>query len=79
MKAILTKEEYKEFTEGVDFLKIKHDIDIPHTVETKGDKFLITLLEDIDEDYLDNLLENTWHWVSIGVWCATWHRATKEL
>ncbi|MAJ22646.1 MAG: hypothetical protein CMI75_02540 [Candidatus Pelagibacter sp.] len=59
MKAILTKEEYKEFTESVDFLKIKHDIDIPHTVETKEDKFLITLLEDIDEDYLDNLLENT--------------------
>ena len=39
--------------------KIKHDINIPHTVETKENKFLITLLEDIDEEHLDNLLENT--------------------
>jgi len=60
MKAVLTKEEYKEFTESVDLLKRKHDINIPHTVETKEDKFLITLLEDIDVEHLDNLLENTW-------------------
>jgi len=59
MKAVLTKEEYKEFTESVDLLKRKHDINIPHTVETKEDKFLITLLEDIDVEKLDNLLENT--------------------
>ena len=59
MKSVLTKEEYKEFTESVDLLKRKHDINIPHTVETKKDKFLITLLEDVDVEKLDNLLENT--------------------
>ena len=57
MKAILTREEYKKFNIDVDFLKIKHDIDIPHTVETVGDKFLVEILEDIDVNKLDNLLD----------------------
>lgn len=57
MKAVLTKEEYKEFNIYVDFLKEKHDINIPHTVETNGDKFLIEILEDIDVNKLDNLLD----------------------
>ena len=57
MKATLTREEYKEFNFYVDFLKEKHDINIPHTVETVGDKFLVEILEDIDVNKLDNLLD----------------------
>ena len=57
MKGILTREEYKEFNIYVDVLKEKHGIDIPHSVETVGDKFLIEILEDIDVNKLDNLLD----------------------
>ena len=57
MKAILTREEYKKFNTDVDYLKIKHDISIPHTVETVEDKFLVEILEDIDVNKLDNLLD----------------------
>tara|TARA_Y100001937_G_scaffold33720_1_gene48061 strand:+ start:247 stop:447 length:201 start_codon:yes stop_codon:yes gene_type:complete len=57
IKAVLTREEYKKFNTDVDFLKIKHDINIPHTVETVGDKFLVEILEDIDVNKLDNLLD----------------------
>jgi|TARA_B100000073_G_scaffold325545_1_gene309421 hypothetical protein len=57
MKGILTREEYKEFNIYVDVLKEKHDIDIPHSVETVGDKFLVEILEDIDVNKLDNLLD----------------------
>ena len=57
MKAILTRKEYKKFNTNVDYLKIKHDINIPHTVETVGDKFLVEILEDIDVNKLDNLLD----------------------
>mgnify|MGYP003138359231 CR=1 FL=1 len=57
MKATLTRKEYKEFNTYVDFLKEKHDINIPHTVETVGDKFLIEILDDIDVNKLDNLLD----------------------
>ena len=41
----------------VDYLKSKHDIDIPHTVEKIGDKFLVEMLDDIDVNKLDNLLD----------------------
>ena len=57
MKTTLTREEYKEFNTYVDLLKIKHNINIPHTVETVGDKFLVEILEDIDVNKLDNLLD----------------------
>ena len=57
MKSTLTREEYKEFNTYVDLLKIKHNINIPHTVETVGDKFLVEILEDIDVNKLDNLLD----------------------
>ena len=57
IKAVLTREEYKKINTDVDFLKIKHDINIPHTVETVGDKFLVEILEDIDVNKLDNLLD----------------------
>ena len=57
MKATLTREKYKEFNIYVDYLKSKHDIDIPHTVEKIGDKFLVEMLDDIDVNKLDNLLD----------------------
>ena len=57
MKATLTRKEYKKFNTNVDYLKIKHDISIPHTVETVEDKFLVEILEDIDVNKLDNLLD----------------------
>ena len=57
MKAILTRKEYKEFNTYVDYLNINHDISIPHTVKTVGDKFLVEILEDIDVNKLDNLLD----------------------
>ena len=57
MKATLTRKEYKEFNIYVDNLKSKHDIDIPHTVEKIGDKFLVEMLDDIDVNKLDNLLD----------------------
>ena len=57
MKATLTRQEYKEFNTYVDLLKIKHNINIPHTVEAVGDKFIVEMLEDIDVNKLDNLLD----------------------
>ena len=47
MKATLTREEYKQFNTFVDYLSVNHNISIPHTVETVGDKFLIEILENI--------------------------------
>jgi len=57
IKATLTRKEYKEFNIYVDYLNINHNISIPHTVETVGDKFLVEILEDIDVNKLDNLLD----------------------
>jgi hypothetical protein len=57
MKATLTRKEYKEFNTYVDYLNINHNISIPHTVETVGDKFLVEILEDINVNKLDNLLD----------------------
>jgi len=61
MKARLTKEEYRKFSTSVDFLKKEHDIDIPFIVEEIEGVFIVELLnpEDIDTEFLDNLLENT--------------------
>ena len=57
MKANLTKEEYKEFTENVDKLSRREKISIPHAVEFKGDMIEVSLLENIDLNHIDNLLE----------------------
>jgi hypothetical protein len=57
MKATLTREEYKQFNTYVDYLSVNHNISIPHTVETVGNKFLVEILEDIDVNKLDNLLD----------------------
>lgn len=61
MKAGLTKKEYREFSTSVDFLKKEHDIDIPFIVEEIEGVFMVELLnpEDINTEFLDNLLENT--------------------
>ena len=61
MKAVLTKEEYKEFCSSVDFLNKEYEIFIPYSVEEVENKFKIELLnpDNIDVEYLDNLLENT--------------------
>ena len=57
MRAVLTRKEYEQFNTYVDYLNINHNISIPHTVETNGDKFLVEILEDIDVNKLDNLLD----------------------
>ena len=57
MKATLKREEYKQFNTYVDYLSVNHNISIPHTVESVGDKFLIEILEKIDVNKLDNLLD----------------------
>ena len=61
MKAELTKEEYRKFSTSIDLLKKEHDIDIPFIVEEIKGIFIVELLnpEDIDTNYLDNLLEKT--------------------
>tara|TARA_R100001594_G_scaffold1938_1_gene8075 strand:+ start:1344 stop:1520 length:177 start_codon:yes stop_codon:yes gene_type:complete len=57
MKATMTKEEYKEFTENLVIIKEKADIDIAHTVEYQGDNFIVEILDDVDLEGLDEILE----------------------
>ena len=57
MKSLLTKKEYTEFTINVDKLQQYEGVKVPHIVEFKGDKIEVSLLEDINLNYLDNLLE----------------------
>ena len=57
MKATMTKEEYKYFTESLLIIKQKADIDIAHTVEYQGDKFIVEILDDVDLEGLDERLE----------------------
>ena len=57
MKSTLTKEEYKEFTESLVMLKEKANIDIAHTVEYQGDKFIVEILDDVSLEGLDEILE----------------------
>ena len=59
MKATMTKEEYKEFTESLVIIKEKADIDIAHTVEYQGDNFIVEILDYIDVEHLDNILLDT--------------------
>ena len=53
----MTKEEYKHFTESLLIIKQKADIDIAHTVEYQGDKFIVEILDDVDLEGLDEILE----------------------
>ena len=57
MKATMTKKEYKHFTESLLIIKQKADIDIAHTVEYQGDKFIVEILDDVDLEGLDEILE----------------------
>ena len=54
MEAILSKDDYREFTQRVDIATSK-GVDVPHLVEAIGDKFKITLLEKVDLDMLDEI------------------------
>ena len=57
MKATMNKEEYRHFTESLVIIKQKADIDIAHTVEYQGDKFIVEILDkDINLEYLDEIL-----------------------
>ena len=56
MKATLTKEEYRHFTESLVVIKDKANIDIAHTVEYKGDTFIVEILDSINLDDLDEIL-----------------------
>tara|TARA_R100000234_G_scaffold26531_1_gene15315 strand:- start:627 stop:803 length:177 start_codon:yes stop_codon:yes gene_type:complete len=57
MKSTLTKEEYRQFTESLIIIKEKANIDIAHTVEYKGDNFIVEILDDVDLEGLDEILE----------------------
>ena len=54
MEAILSNEDYTEFTNRVNIAR-KRGVDVPHDVEQIGDKFKITLLEKVDLDLLDEI------------------------
>ena len=54
MEAILNKDDYREFTQRVDIARSK-GVEVPHIVETVGDKFKVTLLEKVDLDLLDDI------------------------
>ncbi len=51
---ILNKDEYREFTQRVDFAALK-GVDIPHLVTKVGDEFKITLLEKYSKAELKKL------------------------
>ena len=54
MEAILSKDDYREFTQRVDIATSK-GVSVPHLVEMIGDKFKVTLLEKVDLDLLDEI------------------------
>tara|TARA_B100001996_G_scaffold352564_1_gene313332 strand:+ start:127 stop:297 length:171 start_codon:yes stop_codon:yes gene_type:complete len=54
MEAILNKDDYREFTERCLTAQSK-GVEVPHVVETIGDKFKVTLLEKVDLDLLDDI------------------------
>tara|TARA_R100001460_G_scaffold59986_2_gene99995 strand:+ start:105 stop:284 length:180 start_codon:yes stop_codon:yes gene_type:complete len=57
MKATMNKEEYRYFTESLIIIKEKSGIDIAHTVEYQGDNFIVTILDDVNLNKIDNLLD----------------------
>ena len=56
MKATMTKEEYRQFTESLVIIKQKADIDIAHAVEYQGDNFIVEILDDVSLEGLDEIL-----------------------
>ena len=59
MKATMTKEEYRHFTESLVIIKQKANIDIAHTVEYQGDNFIVEILDEINLKDLDDILLGT--------------------
>ena len=57
MKATMTKEEYRHFTESLVIIKQKAKIDIAHTVEYQGNNFIVEILDDVSLDGLDEILD----------------------
>ena len=53
----MNKEEYRHFTESLVIIKQKADIDIAHTVEYQGDKFIVEILDDVSLEGLDEILD----------------------
>ena len=56
MKATMNKEDYRYFTESLVIIKEKAGIDIAHSVEYQGDNFIVTILDNVDLEHLDNIL-----------------------
>ena len=54
MEAILSNEDYNEFTNRVNIAR-ERGVDVHHNVEQIGDKYKITLLEKVDLDLLDEI------------------------
>jgi len=59
MKATMTREEYRHFTESLVIIKQKANIDIAHTVEYQGDNFIVEILDEINLKDLDDILLGT--------------------
>jgi|TARA_R100001463_G_scaffold5308_1_gene18419 hypothetical protein len=59
MKATMTREEYRHFTESLVIIKQKANIDIAHTVEYQGDNFIVEILDEINLKNLDDILLGT--------------------
>ena len=57
MKATMNKEENRHFTESLVIIKQKANIDIAHTVEYQGDKFIVEILDDVSLEGLDEILD----------------------
>ena len=57
MKATMNKEDYSYFTESLVIIKEKTGIDIAHTVEYQGDKFIVEILDDVSLEGLDEILD----------------------
>ena len=60
MKATMNKEEYRHFTESLVIIKEKAGMDIAHTVEYQGDKFIVEILDDVSLEGIDEILESKW-------------------
>ena len=56
MKGTMSREEYTHFTESLIVIKEKANITIAHSVEYQGDNFIVTILDNVDLEHLDNIL-----------------------
>ena len=56
MKGTMSREEYTHFTESLIVIKEKANIPIALSVEYQGDNFIVTILDNVDLEHLDNIL-----------------------